>query len=74
MALKSAPPHGPVVGRLGFRLMAAVGLALLPLTLLSYVQSERFQREALARSEAALVGETLLDSRVPNFPTCLICG
>ena len=40
--------------------MAAVGLALLPLTLLSYVQSERFQREALARSEAALVGETLL--------------
>ena len=40
--------------------MAAVGLALLPLTLLSYIQSERFQREALARSEAALVGETLL--------------
>ena len=60
LAPKIVAPLGPILGRLGFRLMAAVGLALLPLTLLSYVQSERFQNEALARSEAALVGETLL--------------
>lgn len=47
-------------GRLGFRLMAAVGLSLLPLALLAYVQSSQFQAEARARVEAALFGETLL--------------
>ena len=40
--------------------MAAVGLALLPLTLLSYVQSDGYQKETVARSEAAIIGETLL--------------
>ena len=63
MVAKTVPPRGSVFGRLGFRLMAAVGLALLPLTLLSYVQSNRFQIEAMARSEAALVGETLLAAK-----------
>lgn len=51
---------GPLFGRLGFRLMAAVGLALLPLAVLAYVQSAQFQTEATARVEAALFGETLL--------------
>lgn len=51
--------RGPLLGRLGFRLMAAVGLALLPLAVLSYVQAERVDHEATARAEAALIGETL---------------
>lgn len=53
-------PSGPLLGRLGFRLMAAVGLALLPLAILAYVQAAQFQAEATARVEAALFGETLL--------------
>lgn len=51
--------RGHITGRLGFRLMGAIGLALLPLALLSYVQSERFNDEAVKRAEAALLGETL---------------
>ncbi|MBK8441511.1 MAG: PDC sensor domain-containing protein [Rhodobacter sp.] len=46
--------------RLGVRLIAAVGLALLPLAILAYVQASRVQSEAQARSEAALFGETLM--------------
>lgn len=51
---------GPVVGRLGFRLMAAFGIALMPLALLSYNQAQKFETESQARWESALFGETLL--------------
>ncbi|WP_309663727.1 histidine kinase dimerization/phosphoacceptor domain -containing protein [Tabrizicola sp.] len=52
--------QGPVVGRLGFRLMAAFGIALMPLALLSYNQAQKFETESVARWESALFGETLL--------------
>ena len=52
--------RGPVLGRLGFRLMAAFGLALMPLALLSYNQAQKFENESQARWESALFGETLL--------------
>lgn len=52
--------QGPVLGRLGFRLMAAFGIALLPLALLSYNQAQKFETESVARWESALFGETLL--------------
>ena len=51
---------GPLIGRLGFRLMAAFGLALMPLALLSYNQAQKFETESQARWESALFGETLL--------------
>ncbi len=51
---------GPLIGRLGFRLMAAFGIALMPLALLSYNQAEKFETESQARGESALFGETLL--------------
>ena len=51
---------GPLFGRLGFRLMAAFGIALLPLAFLSYNQAQKFSSETEARLEAALFGETLL--------------
>lgn len=50
---------GSLLGRLGFRLMAAIGLALSPLAILAYVQAGQFQAEATARVKAALFGETL---------------
>lgn len=56
-------PHalsGPLIGRLGFRLMAAFGIALMPLALLSYNQAQKFETESQARWESALFGETLL--------------
>lgn len=40
--------------------MAAIGLALMPLGMLSYIQAKQVQTEAQARAEAALFGETLL--------------
>ena len=52
--------RGPVLGRLGFRLMAAFGVALMPLALLSYNQAQSFETESVARWESALFGETLL--------------
>ena len=52
--------RGPLFGRLGFRLMGAVAIALTPLALLAYVQTQRFETEAQARWESALFGETLL--------------
>ncbi len=51
---------GSVTGRLGFRLMAAFGIALMPLALLSYNQAQQFENESQARWESALFGETLL--------------
>lgn len=52
--------RGPLFGRLGFRLMAAVALAMTPLAFLAYVQTENFEKEAQARWQSALFGETLL--------------
>lgn len=52
--------RGPVLGRLGFRLMAAFGVALMPLALLTYNQAQKFETESIARWESALFGETLL--------------
>lgn len=52
--------RGPVFGRLGFRLMAAFGIALMPLALLSYNQAQKFENEWQASWESALFGETLL--------------
>lgn len=52
--------RGPLSGGLGFRLMAAFGIALMPLALLSYNQAQNFENESQARWESALFGETLL--------------
>ena len=49
-----------ITGGLGFRLMAAFGIALMPLALLSYNQAQKFEDESQARWESALFGETLL--------------
>lgn len=57
---------GPLIGRLGFRLMAAFGIALMPLALLSYNQAEKFETELQARWESALFGETLLAAATQN--------
>lgn len=52
--------QGPLSARLGFRLMWSLGMALLPLAILAFVQATRVETEARARAEAALLGETLL--------------
>ncbi len=51
---------GAFTGGLGFRLMLAFGVALMPLALLSYNQAQQFEDESQARWESALFGETLL--------------
>jgi two-component system, sensor histidine kinase PdtaS len=53
-------PDKSAFGGLGFRLMAAFGVALLPLALLSYNQAQTFEDESQSRWESALFGETLL--------------
>ena len=58
--MKSNFLRGPLTGGLGFRLMAAFGIALMPLALLSYNQAQQFEGESQARWESALFGETLL--------------
>ncbi len=50
----------PLAQLLGFRLAFALALALLPLGLLSAYQVRSLMGEAQARSEAAILGETLL--------------
>jgi len=50
----------PFFQRLGFRLAVAFGLALLPFGIVSSLQSRSLQKEAQARSEAALLGQTML--------------
>ncbi len=47
-------------GGLGLRLMAIMGVALLPLALLTYVQTVHTDRVAESRSRAAILGETLV--------------
>lgn len=50
----------PITQRLGVRLAFAFAIALLPLGIVSALQSRSLLDEARARSEAALLGETLL--------------
>ena len=50
----------PVAQLLGFRLALALALALVPLGFLSAYQVKSLMDEAQARSEAAILGETLL--------------
>jgi two-component sensor histidine kinase len=50
---------GPVRGRLGRRLALLVAAAMLPLGVLSFVQTQAMQTEVDARSELALRGQTL---------------
>ena len=54
------PIRHPLAQLLGFRLAFALALALLPLGLLSAYQVKSLMGEAQARSEAAILGETLL--------------
>lgn len=59
------PTGGPVrrrlsiLSRLGFRLMVMFGIVLMPLAVLSYVQIRQYQREATARTEVAVLGQTM---------------
>ena len=48
------------MGGLGLRLMATMGIALLPLALLTYVQTVQTERVAESRARAAILGETLM--------------
>lgn len=52
-------PHIPVYDRLGGRLALMVALAMLPLGLLGLVQSQNVAHETQARSELAVMGETV---------------
>ena len=49
----------PIVQKLGFQIAFLLAMVLLPLTLISMVNSFRASSETRARSEAALTGETL---------------
>ena len=53
-------PLRRLLGRLGIRLMVLMGLALLPLALMTYVQSVATIRVAQSRAEAAILGDTLV--------------
>ena len=53
---------GPFAQRLGVRLALALALSLLPLGIISGLQSRSLLEEAQARTQAALLGETLLAS------------
>ena len=57
--------------KLGVRFVALLAVALLPLMIVSIVRSQSVLREAVARSQAALVGETL---RVVRTEVTLIEG
>ena len=50
----------PIVQRLGFQVAFLLAIVLLPLTLISMVNSLRTRTEMQARSEAALTGETMI--------------
>ncbi|MEO6300130.1 MAG: sensor histidine kinase [Paracoccaceae bacterium] len=50
----------PIVQRLGFQIAFLLAVVLLPLSLISMVNSVRAISETRARSEAALTGETLM--------------
>lgn len=58
----AASTRPPFWKKLGFRLAFALTVALLPLGIVSGLQSRSLLIEAQARSEAALLGETLLSA------------
>lgn len=59
MRLPRMPASVRKFDKLGFRLVALLGVALLPLMIVSIVRSQSVLSEAVGRSQAALVGETL---------------
>ena len=60
MTVQSEPRPHPYHQRLGVRLAFALAISLLPLGLISGLQSRSLLNEAEARTRAALLGETLL--------------
>jgi len=56
----TSAPRRRIVEKLGFQIAVLLAAALLPLTLISMVNSARAVPEVIARSEAALAGETML--------------
>ena len=58
--ISGLPVARPLARRLGFRLALAFALALLPLGIVSSLQSQSLLKEAQARSQAALLGQTLM--------------
>ncbi|TQS70381.1 sensor histidine kinase [Rhodobacteraceae bacterium] len=56
---KTERSTGSFIDRLGVRLAIFLAVALFPLLLISAIQSSSLLKEARARSEAALMGETL---------------
>ncbi len=59
MMPEAPEPSAGFTGRLGFRMAALLAIALLPLGMISVIQSSTLVDEARERSEAALMGETL---------------
>ncbi len=57
--MTEAPVRRGVKDRLGYRLAFLLAAVLLPLTLISVLKSLEVRDEALARSQAALMGETM---------------
>jgi two-component system, sensor histidine kinase PdtaS len=53
------PPKRPVTQKLGFQIAFVLAIVLLPLTVISIVNSVRAMGEVRARAEAALTGETI---------------
>lgn len=59
MTIRAARPRFPALSGLGFRMMVVFGIVLMPLAVLSYVQTRQYQAEAAARAEAAVLGSTM---------------
>lgn len=59
MSDKPARPRFRALSGLGFRMMVVFGIVLMPLAILSYVQTRQYQAEAAARAEAAVLGATM---------------
>lgn len=57
--MSKAPPWRRLQERLGYRVAFILAIVLLPLTLISVTRSLAVREESLARSEAALMGETM---------------
>ena len=62
------PATSGFLSRLGVRLVVTFGLALLPLAILSYVQTRQYEQESNARAEAAVLGATLQRCRAADRP------
>ena len=59
MTDRPARPRFRALSGLGFRMMVVFGIVLMPLAVLSYVQTRQYQAEAAARAEAAVLGSTM---------------